>query len=262
MGKIVPDFKWYSLESKQLGLPPRCPFASIHACPRYYESRWKLGNAGSTPVPPETAVVCDAVWKNHPLSAHTAEETTGLSSTEKGISAYHNFCPEVLYDRFGLFATFLSHYADELDRDLAHQRLSSERAESDDPGWDWSAVRRQHFSECPLYSPLSHGWPRLLKNATPAKESPSVKFDVFISHASEDKAPFVRNLAAELARLGLSVWYDESTLKLGDRLREKIDEGLASCSYGVVVLSHSFSKRTGHKQSWRGFSHVRCRAEK
>lgn len=65
-------------------------------------------------------------------------------------------------------------------------------------------------------------------------------FDVFISHASEDKDVFVRPLASELTRLGLRVWYDEATLTLGDSLRQKIDEGLSSSTYGVVILSPAF----------------------
>ena len=67
-----------------------------------------------------------------------------------------------------------------------------------------------------------------------------VSSDVFISHASEDKDIFVRDLAAELARLGLVVWYDEWTLQLGDSLRQKIEEGLANARFGVVVLSRHF----------------------
>src|SRR4051812_39226225 len=69
------------------------------------------------------------------------------------------------------------------------------------------------------------------------------KTDVFISHASEDKDSFVRELAAELSRLGLSVWYDEWTLKVGDSLRRTIDEGLAGCNFGVVVLSPYFLRK-------------------
>ena len=65
-------------------------------------------------------------------------------------------------------------------------------------------------------------------------------FDVFISHASEDKEDFVRPLAAELTRRGLRVWYDEWTLQLGDGLRNKIDQGLANSNFGVVVLSRDF----------------------
>ncbi len=50
----------------------------------------------------------------------------------------------------------------------------------------------------------------------------------------------MRGLAAELARLGLRVWFDEWTLRLGDSLRRKIDEGLRASSFGVVVLSPGF----------------------
>jgi len=64
--------------------------------------------------------------------------------------------------------------------------------------------------------------------------------DVFISHASEDKATLVRPLAKALTDLGFDVWFDETSLKLGDSLRAKIDQGLASSRYGVVVLSESF----------------------
>ncbi len=65
-------------------------------------------------------------------------------------------------------------------------------------------------------------------------------WDVFISHASEDKAEVVRPLAKELEALGLSVWVDEFTLTIGDSLRRKIDHGLRRSRYGVVVLSHQF----------------------
>jgi hypothetical protein len=66
------------------------------------------------------------------------------------------------------------------------------------------------------------------------------RWDVFISHASEDKDDFVRPLAAALQVSGLSPWYDETALTVGDSLRKKIDEGLANSRYGIVVLSHSF----------------------
>jgi len=74
-------------------------------------------------------------------------------------------------------------------------------------------------------------------------DKPASEWDIFISHASEDKESFVHPLAEELTRLGLRVWYDKFTLKLGDSLREKIDYGLRYSRFGVVVLSpHFFSK--------------------
>ncbi len=69
------------------------------------------------------------------------------------------------------------------------------------------------------------------------------EWDAFICHASEDKKDFVDPFAHRLRDSGLSVWYDAFSLKLGDSLRRKIDEGLAKSRYGVVVLSkHFFSK--------------------
>lgn len=62
---------------------------------------------------------------------------------------------------------------------------------------------------------------------------------IFICHATEDKADFVRPLAQALKQ-HFEVWYDEYELTLGDSLLKKINEGLASCNYGAVVLSNSF----------------------
>jgi hypothetical protein len=66
------------------------------------------------------------------------------------------------------------------------------------------------------------------------------EYDVFISHATEDKDEVVRPLANALVAVGLRVWYDEFELHIGDSLRRKIDAGLAQSRFGVVVLSHSF----------------------
>ena len=68
----------------------------------------------------------------------------------------------------------------------------------------------------------------------------SKEYDVFISHASEDKKDFVRPLASELEKSGIEPWYDEHELTLGDNIRQSIDEGLQNARFGVVVLSESF----------------------
>jgi hypothetical protein len=67
--------------------------------------------------------------------------------------------------------------------------------------------------------------------------------DVFISHASEDKDVIARPLYQALVAHGVSVWFDEAVLELGDSLRRKIDEGLAKCRYGVVILSPRFLEK-------------------
>jgi len=65
-------------------------------------------------------------------------------------------------------------------------------------------------------------------------------YDAFISHASEDKVEIVRSLAEALQARGISVWYDEFELKVGDSLRRSIDKGLSKSRFGIVVLSSAF----------------------
>jgi hypothetical protein len=65
-------------------------------------------------------------------------------------------------------------------------------------------------------------------------------WDVFISHAHEDKAAVAEPLAEALTALGLKVWLDSTELRIGDSLRRKIDYGLAHSRFGVVVLSKPF----------------------
>src|SRR3954447_9505737 len=66
------------------------------------------------------------------------------------------------------------------------------------------------------------------------------EYDVFISHASEDKDSFVRGLADALEARRIHVWYDEFTLQPGDSLRRSIDRGLLTSQAGIVVLSQAF----------------------
>jgi hypothetical protein len=77
-------------------------------------------------------------------------------------------------------------------------------------------------------SPLSHG--------------PSNMRDVFISHAWEDK-DFARPLADHLVSQGITVWFDEYELKLGDSLRRKIEDGLLQSRHGLVLMSKSFFQK-------------------
>ena len=74
----------------------------------------------------------------------------------------------------------------------------------------------------------------------PQKVSAIQEYDLFLSHASEDKESIARPLYAALTAAGVSVWFDEAVLELGDSLRRKIEEGLAKCRYGVVILSPRF----------------------
>jgi TIR domain len=73
----------------------------------------------------------------------------------------------------------------------------------------------------------------------PGQSADAEKWDVFISHASEDK-PYVEPLAEALRAAGVSVWFDKMVLNWGDDLRPMIDKGLVNCRFGIVVLSKAF----------------------
>ena len=69
-------------------------------------------------------------------------------------------------------------------------------------------------------------------------------YDVFISHASEDKRDVAEPLAGRLKQLGFAVWLDQHELRLGDQLRRKINQGLSSSRYGIVILSEAFFSKS------------------
>ncbi len=66
------------------------------------------------------------------------------------------------------------------------------------------------------------------------------EWDVFVCYASEDRQEVARPLATLLRDFGLRVWYDEMELRVGDRLRRKVDTGLKRSRFGVVILSENF----------------------
>ncbi len=79
-----------------------------------------------------------------------------------------------------------------------------------------------------------------------------MNYDLFISHASEDKESFVRPLAVALRSLGVSIWYDEFSLKLGGSLLRSIDRGIADSTHGLVVISRAFMAKRWTEYELRG----------
>jgi TIR domain-containing protein len=79
-----------------------------------------------------------------------------------------------------------------------------------------------------------------------AKErSARQKPEAFLSHDSRDKDAVARPLAWELSKLGVPVWYDDFSLRVGDSLREKIETGLKECKRCILVLSPNFISNSG-----------------
>lgn len=64
-----------------------------------------------------------------------------------------------------------------------------------------------------------------------------INYDVFISHAYEDKNAFTNELAYALKEKGLKVWYSGSDLKIGDSITTSVNNALKGAKYAIVVIS-------------------------
>jgi hypothetical protein len=150
---IHPNLDWYAGVSERKTVVPRCPFATFERCPRFYQSISLLGDVGITTkiAPAEDKQLLD-LWSKTDVWPKTMEQETGVYGDKH---LFSNFCPEVAFETFGLFATSLSRFSDDIDRDSRHQALAkSGVAGGHDWRWRWEHVTPQHYTECPLYSIL------------------------------------------------------------------------------------------------------------
>ena len=107
---------------------------------------------------------------------------------------------------------------------------------------------------------------RKIPSAEPALRSSPAKveepaglqtWDVFFSHASEDK-PYVEELHRTLVAAGVLVWMDKAVLRWGDGLRSQVDDGLKRSRFVIVVLSKAFlCLKNGQSTSWILHSRLR-----
>jgi len=67
----------------------------------------------------------------------------------------------------------------------------------------------------------------------------------FISHDARDKENIARPIALGLIKRVCPVWYDEFSLKVGDRLRESIEKGLKECRRCILIVSKNFLSNEG-----------------
>lgn len=61
---------------------------------------------------------------------------------------------------------------------------------------------------------------------------------VFVSHSSSDKE-FARELAWDLRQFGVSVWYDDWEIKVGDSIVEKVFGGIEKSDALIIILSQA-----------------------
>lgn len=94
---------------------------------------------------------------------------------------------------------------------------------------------------------MSEAKPPSLEYHSPAKE-----WDVFLSHASEDK-PYVRAVAAALVKRGLTTMLDEREFVAGRSLRAQIDGGILDSHLGVLFVTPHFLKKRWTREEFDAF---------
>jgi hypothetical protein len=87
-------------------------------------------------------------------------------------------------------------------------------------------------------------------------------WDVFISHATEDKEAVAEPLSRALMKAGVSVWYDTFALKVGDSLMSSIDLGLRKSKFGIVILSPAFFRKDWPQRELRALGQKQSASQK
>ncbi len=68
-------------------------------------------------------------------------------------------------------------------------------------------------------------------------------YDIFISHASEDKETIVEPLIQILNEKNLKVWYDAESIKLGDNIYSSIMQGISRSRFAIIIFTENFIKK-------------------
>jgi len=67
----------------------------------------------------------------------------------------------------------------------------------------------------------------------------------FVCHDSRDKKTIAEPLALQMHKFMCPVWYDQFALKVGDSLRESIENGLRECRKCILLLTPNFLNNSG-----------------
>ena len=130
--------------------------------------------------------------------------------------------------------------ADKRKRRLDEQKKLQKAQEQENKKQQDAARRLQQSYECQMVDLTNQL--RIANNSQTYDNSipEAEEYDVFVSHAWYDKVDFVDEFVSELEKIGLRVWYDKNRLKIGDKMRQKIDDGLKKSRFGIVVLSPNY----------------------
>ena len=232
---IYPNIDWYTEISEQKKATPRCPYANVHRCPRYFSSLYLLGEGGvTTKIKSEKVKELDEFWGKSDLLPVIAEHDTGILSSGDNKSGFSNFCPEISFDVFGLFAISLHRYSDEIDIEVAHAQLAK-KAYPKDWRWQWAHVEPLHYLKCPVYSQLASKPAQVSGQSSRKKTTKEMiatshtgmnMANIFITYSRQEANTFAARVAKKLKTIGHNVVWDVK-LSLGES------------TFGVIKDNHT-----------------------
>ena len=109
-------------------------------CPRYYQSLSLLSSTGATKINEKDDKKLLKKWKKSDLWPKIDEHATSVSKADGEFRTASNYCPEVMYDRFGVFAISIASFPDEIDQAAMHNHLKKILAPKNDVRWIWNHV--------------------------------------------------------------------------------------------------------------------------
>ncbi|WP_158542818.1 toll/interleukin-1 receptor domain-containing protein [Phytoactinopolyspora halophila] len=134
----------------------------------------------------------------------------------------------------------------DLETKTAKAQIDVDKKRAADQKKAMDAIWRQNASAASQFTPATFGVEvaaRPWSASTTDSFAASPTYDVFLSHASEDKDSIARPLKDTLEARGLSVWFDEIKIKVGQSIRQEIEKGIANARFGVVVISPDFFRK-------------------
>lgn len=81
------------------------------------------------------------------------------------------------------------------------------------------------------------------------------EYDVFISHASEDKT-LAKELYKKIRYLRLKAWIDEGDLRIGDSLLATIGHALTKSRFGVPIVSKHYLRKAWAQEEMKVLLHL------
>lgn len=123
-------------------------------------------------------------------------------------------------------------------RNNAYLKLQKEEQQENKKQAD--VMKKMQVSYEKRIDELTHQAVYPIENKISFYEESNEEYDVFISHAWEDKEDFVDEFVIELQNLGIKVWYDKKKIGWGDSMRAKIEEGLKKSKFGIAIISPNY----------------------